>query len=126
MIFSLATIFSVFVAFFKDANYFRLLSSHAIMRYLTMITNFCTHFFLSVFLQIFCREFRERRKQNVIKNGGNYRSKKARRVRTQHTFYPCPPPTASELDNYDESDSDDEFIDYNAVRISMCIFNQFF
>lgn len=41
------------------------------------------------------------------------RVKKARRARTQ-AFYPCPPPTASELDNY-ESDSDDEFIDYNAV-----------
>lgn len=66
---------------------------------------------------MFCREFRERRKQNSIKNGLNqqhHRVKKSRRVRTQHTFYPCPPPTASELDIY-ESDSDDEFIDYNAV-----------
>lgn len=40
------------------------------------------------------------------------RGKKSRRVRTQHTFYPCPPP--SELEAYDD-DSDDEFIDYNAV-----------
>lgn len=43
-----------------------------------------------------------------------------RRTRTQHTFYPCPPPTASELDNYDD-DSDDEFIDYNAVSQSACL-----
>lgn len=66
----------------------------------------------------FSREFRERRKQNVFKNGYNphHRVKKARRVRTQ-AFYPCPPPTAAELESY-ESDSDEEFIDYSAVRIS--------
>lgn len=71
----------------------------------------------------FCREFRERRKQNAIKNQLNQhnRVKKSRRTRTQHTFYPCPPPTASELDNY-ESDSDDEFIDYNAVSTQHDIF----
>lgn len=81
------------------------------------------YFFYSSFYDFFCREFRERRKQNAIKNGLNqhYRSKKARRVRTQHTFYPMPPPSASELENYDDSDSDDEFIDYNAVSISMHI-----
>lgn len=51
--------------------------------------------------------------------------KKARRVRTQHTFYPMPPPSASELENYDDSDSDDEFIDYNAVR-TLSMFLTFF
>lgn len=76
------------------------------------------HFSLFFFWAEFCREFRERRKQNAVKTGLNqaHRVKKSRRVRTQHTFYPCPPPTASELENYDESDSDDEFFDYNAVR----------
>lgn len=61
------------------------------------------------------REFRERRKQSALKNTLNqqYRVKKSRRTRAQ-AFYPCPPPTASELDNY-ESDSDEEFIDYNVV-----------
>lgn len=49
------------------------------------------------------------------------RVKKARRVRTQ-AFYPCPPPTASELDNYESDDSDDEFIDYNAVSEILSIF----
>lgn len=49
------------------------------------------------------------------------RVKKARRVRTQ-AFYPCPPPTASELDNYESDDSDDEFIDYNAVSEMCSIF----
>lgn len=88
----------------------------------------CTCFFLvfaasisytSKFVTHSCREFRERRKQNAIQNelNQNHRVKKSRRVRTtQHTFYPCPPPSASELDNYDDDDSDDEFIDYNAVR----------
>lgn len=64
----------------------------------------------------FCREFRERRKQNAIKNElnqHNHRVKKSRRVRTQHTFYPCPPPSAA--DAFGDSDSDDEFVDYNAV-----------
>lgn len=60
------------------------------------------------------REFRERRKQNTYELNQQYRVKKSRRTRAQ-AFYPCPPPTASELDNY-ESDSDDEFIDYSAVR----------
>lgn len=49
------------------------------------------------------------------------RVKKARRVRTQ-AFYPCPPPTASELDNYESDDSDDEFIDYNAVSKILSVF----
>lgn len=82
----------------------------------TLVKHFCW----------FYREFRERRKQNVIKNELNqhYRVKKSRRVRTQHTFYPCPPPSASELDNYDDDSSDDEFIDYNAVR-SACHFSYF-
>lgn len=77
----------------------------------------------------FYREFRERRKQSALKNSMNqhYRVKKARRTRAQ-AFYPCPPPSASELDNY-ESDSDDEFIDYSAVsfriyfNICICMSN---
>lgn len=67
----------------------------------------------------FRREFRERRKQNALKNAynqnNNHRVKKSRRARTAQAFYPCPPPTAAELEHYDDSDSDDEFIDYNAV-----------
>lgn len=56
------------------------------------------------------REYRERRRQNAIKNAMNpnyQRPKKTRRVRTQ-AFYPCPPPTAAELDEYSDDD-DDEF-----------------
>lgn len=88
-------------------------------------STFVTHSFRWI-----CREFRERRKQNAIKNELNqlnHRAKKSRRTRTtQHTFYPCPPPTASELDNYDDDDSDDEFIDYNAVRSAWISFGHVF
>ncbi|XP_037025678.1 chloride channel protein 2 isoform X3 [Bradysia coprophila] len=38
----------------------------------------------------------------------HHRSKKTRRVRPQ-AFYPCPPPTAAEMDKDDSSDEDDPF-----------------
>lgn len=75
-----------------------------------------TRYLKKISFRWFCREFRERRKQNAIKNElnqHNHRVKKSRRVRTQHTFYPCPPPSAA--DAFGDSDSDDEFVDYNAV-----------
>ncbi|KAJ6639380.1 Chloride channel protein 2 [Pseudolycoriella hygida] len=54
------------------------------------------------------REFRERRISNVSMEKLHHRPKKNRRVRPQ-AFYPCPPPTAAELDKDDSSDEDDPF-----------------
>lgn len=62
----------------------------------------------TLLLFFFEREFRERRISNVSIGKLHHRSKKTRRVRPQ-AFYPCPPPTAAEMDKDDSSDEDDPF-----------------
>lgn len=68
---------------------------------------------MQYYKSIFCfplllREFRERRISNVSMEKLHHRPKKTRRVRPQ-AFYPCPPPTASEMEKDDSSDEDDPF-----------------
>lgn len=50
-----------------------------------------------------------------------HRSNKRKRGVRPQAFYPCPPPSVSELDRYSttsssSSSSDDEFEDYNSSR----------
>lgn len=54
------------------------------------------------------REFRERRLNNTSMDNKTHRPKKSRRVRPQ-AFYPCPPPTLSELErDYDSTDEEED------------------
>lgn len=73
---------------------------------------------------IVCRQYRERRRQNAVKNAVQYsqRPRKARRVRTQ-AFYPCPPPSASDMDNGSSGSDDDELYDgFNDALVSIFAF----
>lgn len=53
------------------------------------------------------RDFRERRLRDAAKDKGPSKKKGKKKVRTQ-TFYPCPPPSMSEMDNSDDDDGDDQ------------------
>lgn len=65
---------------------------------------------------------------NVSMEKLHHRPKKTRRVRPQ-AFYPCPPPTAAEMDKDDSSDEDDPFGYIDTLvshTIFMCMWNEYF